>query len=1438
MLIWVAALAYAATGCSDDPAAADGDSTTDAAIDVEANDAIDAADATDADAAADSVDDLLEVPPDTEIPNEVDSLDDVGSDTDITAGICGDGVVDPGEDCDDGNLDDLDGCDRTCAVTRVVRPPEPGEVVINELMINPSLSADPKGEWLELASLASDELDLSACVLVDDGTDRVSLQIVGGIALAPGALFVAASAPAAAALKADLGYTTMLLDDAADEVVLVCDDVIVDRFVWTPFAWPVISGRALSLDPSRRDAAANDAVDAWCAATATYGGGERGTPHAANPACPHLDRAVDRCRLLGDPNVSGFADAGVAFDVEVEELGLTDLTTGVDASPELIVEVGHAAGAVDVAAPESFTWTRSQPLAGYQAAAGSRADVWRGEVVAPAGTRRVMARASRDGGASWRYCDRDGSDNGVSLGELATLAVGPSPCANVVCNTPPPAVCAPDGVHLEGFETIGSCIPLTAASFDCDYPATTSDCGLLGRVCEDGTTAICGAVPRTPEVSDLILSELMIRPSAAAGQWVEVRSEVAEPLLLTGCVLAVSDDTGTREWVLEAPTVIGPSGLVVFGRTDVFEDNGGALVDRAWGEALGEVGLPTAGTLMLTCGDLLDTVDWDPSWPGVSGEVGASASLSPLRRAPADNDAKDSWCRATNSFGGGDRGTPGSPNPSCPGDIVPIDSCLLGGTTSLTPAAGTQATVPVRVVARTWTAKTPKTDPNAKLVVEVGFARRNATANAVTTWSPGVADTSWTATGAGVDPAEDRYLASFRVPAPGAFDLYARATADGGNTWVVCDTTQIIAPDVIGAPVMLNPTASACSPDPCAIVPAPYCRPVTSGSPLEVIASSAPAACSIQGGVPLCSYVETVAEDCAELGAVCGDEANPDGARCTGFPRVPAVGELVISELVIAAGALELGEWIELQNVAEDALDLTTCGLRSRGSANVTEAWDFGASLTPLGYVVAPDEAVTVARSGNSSVNGNSQPITVYSGIALDNSADELSIVCTQSNSETVIDRVTWSTASGWVIPQLTSLQLTGAALDASSNDLAKNFCAPGVTSPHEPNRVCPGDRIVDDCRVLSVGQNVIADEPFEVSLIVKDLDVTDLRHGPDAAIGMLVEVGLGPEGDVPMTSFSWHWVELDPDDAWDDRVGPPTGFLGSDRWVGASSSDVVGPLRLLGRVSLDAGATWTLCGVSGIASGANPATSGRAITSRAGLCTPSPCTTPPAATCSGATLTGYAPRGTCTADETATCSYPSETFSCSSYGGCNAANAGCNATPPKPTAVGSLVISEVMRDSTLPAPDGGEWIEVHNAGLLPLDLRGCELVDEGGNRTTIQRGVPDVVLAGQHAIFAHSPESSQNGGIPTAFGRPRSLGELVLGNASGSIALVCQGVQIDRVSWSFGWPGQTGVAMQLDRAHINGSDNDLRANWCAATPSYGAFGNQGSPGSLNPSCP
>ncbi|HRE90110.1 MAG TPA: hypothetical protein PK095_13335, partial [Myxococcota bacterium] len=274
--------------------------------------------------------------PDIEV-GPIDTVDSDGGDADVEeevgpdiavdtvepGPVCGDGLREGDEGCDDGDLDDLDGCTRGCVTGPVVRPPRVGEVILTELMIAPSRVADLDGEWLELTSLSDEVVNLSGCELVDGGTDRVTLDLDGGLELMPGEALVLGpnAAPAEnGGVVVDLAYTTMLLEDLADEVWLVCEGQaggdgsepvaleLIDGVAWTPFSWPVVDGLALSLDPSRLDAEQNDRADSWCGALTRYGRGDRGSPGEPNPSCPHLDRELDGCRLVGPASASGYRD--------------------------------------------------------------------------------------------------------------------------------------------------------------------------------------------------------------------------------------------------------------------------------------------------------------------------------------------------------------------------------------------------------------------------------------------------------------------------------------------------------------------------------------------------------------------------------------------------------------------------------------------------------------------------------------------------------------------------------------------------------------------------------------------------------------------------------------------------------------------------------------------------------------------------------------------------------------------------------------------------------------------------------------------------------------------------------------------------------------------------------------------------------------------------
>lgn len=445
-------------------------------------------------------------------------------------------------------------------------------------------------------------------------------------------------------------------------------------------------------------------------------------------------------------------------------------------------------------------------------------------------------------------------------------------------------------------------------------------------------------------------------------------------------------------------------------------------------------------------------------------------------------------------------------------------------------------------------------------------------------------------------------------------------------------------------------------------------------------------------------------------------------------------------------------------------------------------------------------------------------------------------------------------------------MQLSGALLDLQDTLLPSYWCSPAPASPRVLNLVCPGDGVIDDCRLIADDLTGSADDLLDFEVLLRDPGVTDLRPVTDAATGVIVEVGLGSFDTNPRTSLKWTWYPAAPDPMWDDLTGTGDGdpdvWLGWDGWQAelqarrpadlfvpvAPAAPVDGPgsaagadLAVLARVSHDGGQTFRLCGLDGFSDDPD---FGATISLTAGVCAPNPCRAPQAATCSGSTLIGYTSPGACTAVEgEASCAYATRTFSCFSYGGCNAATATCTTPPASPSTPGALVITELMRDSSLPLPDRGEWVEVRNPGSSPLDLRGCVFSVRTGPSGEAVAGapltgpIPELISGGLNTIFVQSQIAAENAGIPTFYGPLRPIG-VELPNTVGSLELACNGTVIDTVSWGPGWPGSRGVSMQLDRNRTDSTLNDTESNWCPAPFSYGPQILLGSPGATNATCP
>lgn len=220
-----------------------------------------------------------------------DTGGDDGSDT--TADDGGSTAADgsSGEPTDGECMPACDPATEVCVAGQCVAPgpPAAGELVFSELMPNPDLTTDDDGEWIELTNVGPGPVDVEGCVLYDTASDEDVIDSGAPIVVPPGGTVVLAKTvdPALNGGITGVAYgfgTSYTLTNTGDEVQLVCGGVTIDEVAFDD-TWPFDAGVAMQLDPASLDAAANDVVASWCAATTAYGVGDLGTPGQANPGC-------------------------------------------------------------------------------------------------------------------------------------------------------------------------------------------------------------------------------------------------------------------------------------------------------------------------------------------------------------------------------------------------------------------------------------------------------------------------------------------------------------------------------------------------------------------------------------------------------------------------------------------------------------------------------------------------------------------------------------------------------------------------------------------------------------------------------------------------------------------------------------------------------------------------------------------------------------------------------------------------------------------------------------------------------------------------------------------------------------------------------------------------------------------------------------------------
>ena len=158
--------------------------------------------------------------------------------------------------------------------------PEPGEIVINEIMYDPPDGAS--NEYLELVNRTADRtFDLSALTLSDDGDDPATITDTP-TALGPGGYAVLVrDAEAFEAAFPDVSYVLVddfpALNNSGDTPTLRLGDTVLDAVPYAP-SW---GGRDASLERRSADGP-SDVASNWATSTAPSGG----TPGATNSVPP------------------------------------------------------------------------------------------------------------------------------------------------------------------------------------------------------------------------------------------------------------------------------------------------------------------------------------------------------------------------------------------------------------------------------------------------------------------------------------------------------------------------------------------------------------------------------------------------------------------------------------------------------------------------------------------------------------------------------------------------------------------------------------------------------------------------------------------------------------------------------------------------------------------------------------------------------------------------------------------------------------------------------------------------------------------------------------------------------------------------------------------------------------------------------------------------
>lgn len=232
-----------------------------------------------------------------------------------------------------------------------------GDLVINEIMQNPSVVDDSVGEYFELHNLSTADIDIEGFWIGDDDNDSHIINHGSPLIVPAGGYFVLGrnnNTSVNGGVSVDYQYSGFFLANGADEIELRdVSGLLIDRVAYDNGAtFPDPTGAAMELTVGLTDPATdNDAGGNWTTAITMFGAGDSGSPGSPNSTIappgsgPDVGDTLLTAGALDPPAIGGSVDVDSTLGdgpFTTRDVDLFELT--VTAGDQLRIETGTANG--------------------------------------------------------------------------------------------------------------------------------------------------------------------------------------------------------------------------------------------------------------------------------------------------------------------------------------------------------------------------------------------------------------------------------------------------------------------------------------------------------------------------------------------------------------------------------------------------------------------------------------------------------------------------------------------------------------------------------------------------------------------------------------------------------------------------------------------------------------------------------------------------------------------------------------------------------------------------------------------------------------------------------------------------------------------------------------------------------------------------------------